>query len=331
MSRLAEYVAYHRESAAAGDIDPSYAMLRYVADRFELNDEQRYWLAFIYGLTYCGASVFYVYNEFPDFESVDSGRLQRWWDDRGRASIICQTDRRWVRSGNQFVPAVESYRRWIGRGTQGEHFAALTQAATPEARYDEVYRAATRLHSFGQFSLFLYLEALHTITPVDLAPTDLDLDVAHSCRNGLCYAYGYDQWLTPAEARTPAGAHAAIREAWDDVRHRLAEAVSPAPNVWNVETTLCAYKKYKRGSRYIGYYLDRQASEVAKMQQRVPDGVAWRVLWDFRRETYRERDCVERSVPPAAIARGLPGRWVAGRVYRTNEAVGAEPEEFMLR
>lgn len=310
MSRLAQYIAYHAESARAGDIDPSYAMLRYVCDRFELNDEQRYWLAFIFGLTYCGASTFYVYNEFPDFENVDSGRLNRWWAAH-RRDVLCQTDRRWVRSGNMFVPAVESYRVWIGSQTQHDRFAALvTRRATPEARYDAVYRAATQLYSFGQFSLFLYLEALHTITALDLCPTDLDLDVAHSCRNGLCYAYGFDQWLTPAEARTPPGAHEPIREAWHDVLARLQASISPPPNVWNVETTLCAYKKFRRDtSRYIGAYIDRQAVEIAQMAELVQDGVAWDVLWQFRESLYETNYRAETRYSHTRLQHGVPRQW----------------------
>lgn len=330
MNRVAEYVAYHAESARIGDIDPSYSMLRYVCDRFELSEEQRYWLAFIYALTYCGASVFYVYNEFPDAENVDVGRLNRWWESRGRREILCQTDRRYVRSNNQFVPAFESYRRWLGGRSQAEHFSALALGDTPEARYDAVYASARRLYSFGQFSLFLYLEALHTITPLDLAPTDLDLDVAHSCRNGLCYAYGFDHWLTPAEARTPEGAHAAIREAWLDVLDRLRRDVSPAPTVWQVETTLCAYKKYKRDEkRYIGYYLDRQAVEIAQMGHRVRDGVAWRVLWQFRQETYDESCRAESWVPTTDLLHGVPLKLRRRGLARTAQTIGVE-EEFAL-
>jgi hypothetical protein len=44
---LKEYINYHNLMYNMGDIDPSYPMLRYVCDRFELNIEQRYWLAFL--------------------------------------------------------------------------------------------------------------------------------------------------------------------------------------------------------------------------------------------------------------------------------------------
>jgi len=309
MSRLQEFLAYHNESARAGDIDPSHAMLRYLCSRFELNLEQRYWLAFLYGLTYCGASVYYAYSEFPDYENVNIGRMNRWWTDRGREAIICQTDRRWVRSSNQFVPAVESYTKWLRGKTQEEHFAQFDQA-TPETRYNALYASARQLYSFAQFSLFLYLEAIDTITPLDLVPTDLDLNKAWSCRNGLVYAYGLDHHLTPREAGTPKEGAAAIAEAWADLRGRVSE------NVWNLETTLCAYRKYRDGKRYLGSYLDRQALEITKMASHETTGVAWSVLWDYRRETYDHSYLAELH---GGIKReSLTTAWKEDRVEKTR-------------
>jgi hypothetical protein len=313
VSRIQEYLAYHNESARVGDIDPSYAMLRYLCDRYELNDEQRYWLAFVYALTYCGPSTFFVYNEFPDYENLDSGRMNRWWFSYGREQIICQTDRRWCRSRNQFVDAIESYRKWVGVRTQAEHFAQFT-GATPEERYKKLYKSAECLYTFGQFSLFLYLEALHTITPLDLAPTDLDLDKAWSCRYGLYYAYGLDEYITDLEAPIPIEARTPTREAWFDLWSRFGQqngVMSGQPTVWQVETTLCAYRKFHRGKRYIGYYVDRQALEIAKMQDHVKHGVAWDVLWQFRDETYHDKSyLVEKTIPSATLAKkGLSDKW----------------------
>ena len=328
MNRIDEYIRYHEHSARVGDIDPSYAMLRYVCDRFELNVEQRYWLAFIYALTYCGASVYYVYNEFPDYENLDSGRLNRWWDGGGRDAIICQTDARWRRSRNQFVDAIESYRRWIGNRTQAEHFALLCWEPTPEERYDNIYkRAKFNLFTFGQFTLFLYLEALHVITPCVLEPTDLDLDQAWSCRNGMYYAYGLEEYIRDDDVPIPIEARVQTAETWTDLRRRLAALETP-PTIWQTETILCAYRKYCRtldgiagptGKRWVGYYLDRQADEIAKMEDHVRDGVAWRVLWQFREETYLEDFRAEAH--GWATPKGIGAKWKEFGIQRTRELV----------
>lgn len=312
MTRIQEYLAYHAESARIGDIDPSYGMLRYVCDRFELNTEQRYWIAWLYAMTYCGASAFYAYNEFPDYENVDVGRLQRWWDDRGRQQIICQTDRRWVRSSNQFVPAFRSYRDWLNSADQAEHFAKLIEdAESPEQRYDTVYESARyNLFSFGQFSLFLYLEALHTITPIDLMPTDLDLDKAWSCRNGLYYAYEEDGLVEDTQSGIEPEHRQQTLDLWSALRAELAKLPTP-PTIWQTETILCAYRKWHRGKRYVGYYLDRQAVEIAKMEDHVRNGVAWRVLWEYRSESLPDHSyLVETAVDKDRLAaKGIPALW----------------------
>ena len=60
-------------------------------------------------------------------------------------------------------------------------------------------------------------------------------------------------------------------------------------NIFQVETTLCAYKKYRYGKRYVGYYIDRLFNEIKQMETDIPEGVAWEVLWDFRRETFDKK------------------------------------------
>lgn len=313
IARLPAYLIYHRESARIGDIDPSQAMLRYIADRYEINLEQRFWLAFLYGLTYNGPSAFYLYHEWPDFENVDLGRMNRWWTSRGRAETACQTDRRWVRSGNMFVPAVESYRRWIGSQTQESLFALAAKGETPEQRYDHLYASASVLHSFGQFALFLYLEALDTVTPLALTPTDLDLSKAWSCRHGLLYAYNLDMYINDRETPTQPEAEIPVAYAWADLRRLL----QPGATVWNLETTLCAYRKFMDGKRYIGYYLDRQATEIAKMEDHVKDGVDWDVLWQYRSETYPADELVERLYR-GKLTSGVPSAWKNVRMERTR-------------
>ena len=290
MSLLQEYHRYHKYSLDSGDIDPSHKMLAYICDVYELNTEQRYWLAFVYSLTYSGASTFYVYNEFPDFDRVDENRLMSWWFERGRDTIIMQTDRRWIRSSNLFVPTVMSYKDDI-QTSQEEFFERLIQGIEdPEDAYDKVYQWANTLPNFGQFSLFLYLEALYTITDLRITPHDLDLDTAWSCRNGLVYAYDIMEYYTPNNTKMPENGRDRILECWEDLKRDM---VPDQGTIWNLETTLCAYRKYKDNkSRYLGYYLDREAREIAKIQSK-DSGCCWGVLWDYRRETYESQHLIE--------------------------------------
>lgn len=281
------YEEYHARSLEAGDIDPSYEMLRYVCDRFELTTEQRYWLAFLYATCYSGPTVFYIYNEFPDYENVDVDRLWRWWNEN-KGRCVFQTDRRWVKSKNSFVPMFESYRDWCAGVTQGQKWQSLN-SGDPFLTYDIAFEDCGKIEQMGRFSLFLFLEAVHVVTGFPMKPRSMDIREADSCRNGLAEAIGRPKLNTHLSgARLPTPALEYLQGCFDMMVSKLT-AADPRNTVCNIETTLCAYKKYKLGKRYIGYYLDRQAGEIEAMQKNVREGVDWSVLWDYRRETYQKQ------------------------------------------
>ena len=268
------YTEYHDASMSAGDVDPSVYCLKYLADRFELNMEQRHWISYLYGLSYCAPTVFYMYNEFPDYEYVDVGRLSRWWADK-KKNCIFQTDRLRLKSNDQVVDSFVSYRKLAGNSQQ-DYFRC--------ENWRETYKKIEGIKYFGRFSLFNYLDVLNAITSVNHKPDHLNMIEAVSCRNGLAYAINRpdlaDKKITRQDAM---------------LLHKefVRLLKSHNGNVFQIETTLCAYKKYIRGKRYVGYYLDRMHSEIKKMQEGVRDGVYWDVLWQYREETYDKKYLME--------------------------------------
>ncbi len=263
------YQEYHRQSLEACDIDTAVTCLRYIAERFELTIEQRYWIAFIYGCCYSAVTTFYIYNEFPEFSLVDRDRLALWW--RGNKSkLIFQTDRLRIKSNNQFVECFESYRALV-KNSQQAYFASKSCA--------EIYEKISRIKYFGRFSLFNYLDTLNQIADINLKPTQLNMLEAESCRNGVAFAIGrgdlVDKKLTAAEAVLLHNAFLRLlRENKGDI--------------FKVETSLCAYKKYRLGKRYVGYYIDRMYRELKQIEP-VVTGVCWDVIWQFREETINKK------------------------------------------
>jgi len=285
MDDLKKYYEYHRKSSVAKDIDPANDTLRYISNRFELNIEQRYWLAFLYACTYSPTTAYYIYNEFPDFENVDVNRLQRWWD-MNKKVLIFQTDRLRVKSSNQFVAAFQSYKELIGSSTQHNFFCSLI-LSTPDKSYDNVYQKSSGIFTFGRFTLFIYLEMLHVLTGLDIEPTTLNLKEAESCRNGVALAFsmyslnthGTELKITPSEIEL-------LQNMFTEIKNHVQKMSIEHTNIWNIETTLCAYKKWRLGKRYVGFYIDRAGAEITKMSQSITDGIDWSPLWDFRKETY---------------------------------------------
>jgi hypothetical protein len=278
------YIEYHEKSYDIGDIDPAYPMLKYLCDRFELNIEQRYWLAFLYGCCYCGPTVYYIYNEFPDFENVDVDRLQRWWT-ANKHRLLFQTDRLRIRSNNQFIPAFESYKSLIdcmpkGIQTQHDFVDCIFPYTLPFHNYQVVYKVFSNVKYFGRYSMFLWLECMRHLTGIQILPDRLDWKNASNCYQGLMLAqFGHQM---------PAGDCLMADLLLKDYIHRLQQrGANRRTDIWNVETTLCAYYKYMQGKRWIGYYIQRQQKEIDTMVANVPGGVCWDVLYDFRKEYFQ--------------------------------------------
>lgn len=269
-----DYLKYHIESSKIRDIDPANDALSYVANRFELNMEQRYWLAFLYSTCYCGATAFYMYNEFPDFENVNVGRLERWWD-KNKQRCVFQTDRLRIKTTNQFVPTFKSYRDWVGGYTQEQKFAQLL---TPklEWTYDQAFKAVTDVRNIGRFTAFIYLEMVAVLTNFKVWPKTFKWEEADNCRKGLCYA------LKVADSQPDEQLDKMLWQVQSKLKKHCEHA-----SIYNIETTLCAYKKYVHGKRHVGYYLERQLAEIDKMASNVFTGVCWDVLYQFRKETYK--------------------------------------------
>lgn len=249
--------------------------------------EQRFWLAFLYAATYHAPVSFYIYNEFPDAENVDIGRMQRWWT-ANRPNIQFQTDRRWIRSRNQFVPMVASYLGIIGKG-QENHFWKY-DTGDPVATYNNVYEDMLRVKHFGRFAMFLYLESVAVLTGFPIEPRGMDLKNSLSSRNGLCYAIGRDDLLcghSYGRSDIAATDYNFLRKELKSIVGELREEDEHCTDIWSVETSLCAYKKVHRGKRYLGYYIDRQHDEIEFMQQHITNGVDWQPLWDFRRTHFQ--------------------------------------------
>lgn len=285
---MVDYLEYHTRSSEAKDIDPSNDCLRYVANRFELNIEQRYWLAFLFGTCYSATMVYYVYNEFPDYENVDVNRLERWWNSNKHKTLF-QTDRLRIKTQDKFVETFVSYRNLLAGMSQEDYFQSLKQP-TRQNTYDYCYTNLSEIKNFGRFTMFIYLEMVNVLTGYDFEPTYLDLRNAESCRNGLVYHLGHYELDTHGNNKKLNAKHISyLQYKFRELKTIIEALPIEHTNIWNIETTLCAYKKYKKGKRYVGYYIDRQRKEIEKMESNVSAGVDWSVLWQFRQETYNKK------------------------------------------
>jgi hypothetical protein len=249
--------------------------------------EQRYWLAFLFGTCYCAPTVYYIYNEFPDYSTVDVNRLKKWWD-QNKSKLIFQTDRQRVRSNDQFVDSFISYRNIVGK-TQENHFSAF-KSNEPTRTYSNALKSMSEVYSFGRFTMFIYLEMVSVLTNCKMIPNDLDLKNAESCRNGLALALGRKDLFTHFnDKKLNETDYFDLYYGLNQIEAEIEKMNINHKSMFAIETTLCAYKKAKLGKRYIGYYIDRNREEIEKMSKNIPNGVDWSVLWDFRKTAYNAK------------------------------------------
>lgn len=295
-NRRAGFINWCAWSLKNNDCDPALWLLNYLFDRYEHNIEQKYWIAWIYGTTYHLPTAWIIWNEFPDYELVDQDRL-KWWNDENYKRLRYQTDTKYNKG---YLPQqFASYKKWINHnnktGTQRERFNNFIQKQS----FDFLWQTINKnLYKFGRYSTWYYMQTLKDCVGVDLNPSDLKLDDysgSRSHRNGFCYALNKDDWIDKKLHRSCIDYmnHEAI-----NIKNELLDQYNIEMDYYQMETLLCSYKKIYRKSRgrYLGYYLDRQAEEIKKVEGDDWFGIDWQVFWDAREETLYKSQSASRNI-----------------------------------
>ncbi len=277
------------------DCDPALWLLNYLFKRFEHNLEQKYWIAWIYGTTYHLPTAWIIWNEFPDFELVNQSRLQKWNDENFKR-LRYQTDTKWNKG--HLPQQYASYKRWVlhdnPEGTQRARFKKLMNKP-----FEYIWLSiVNNMHKFGRYSTWYYLQTLEECVGVPIYPNNLKLNDhsgSKSHRNGLLYALSHEDLINQKlDSNTIFYLeHQAAR-----LKKELKDESNIDMNFYQMETLLCSFKKIfrNRDGRYLGYYLDRQAEEIKKVEQDEWNGIDWQVFWDGREETLHPKLAASKQI-----------------------------------
>jgi hypothetical protein len=281
-----DFINWFGWSLKIEDCDSALYMTNYFFDRFEYNREQRYWLVWLYGTTYHFPTSYLIWNEFPDMELVGVDRLSNW-NNENYSRLRYQTDTKWNKG---HLPAqFLSYKEWVGDRTQHE---AIYENLTndPFQNFYTLWNIANSWHKFGRYTSWFYLQTLKQCAKVNLDIDSLwlhDYSGSRSHRNGLCYAVGRPEWVNQKlDSLQLDFLNKEAAEMLTEVKVRFPD-VSHKADYFAMETCLCSFKKLfrTRDGRYLGYYLDRQAEEIKKVEQDGWFGIDWQPMWDARKET----------------------------------------------
>ena len=281
------FIRWYAWSLKYDDCDPAVWCTNYLHKRYEHNDEERIWFAWLYGNTYQLPTAWVLKNEFPDFELATVDRMTQW-NTTNYKRLRYQTDTKWNKG---HLPAMfESYQKFIGNKSQREVMESY-YGYTEEENFDALWRVLKdSLHKFGRYSTWFYLQHLKHTAGILVTPTSLmldDYDGSRSHRNGLLCALGRHNDM---DRKLTAGEYANLEsEAYEilcETEARFPE-LSNQIDFFTMETCLCSFKKIFRThhGRYLGYYLDRQAEEIIQAEKDGWYGIDWDVLWQARNET----------------------------------------------
>jgi hypothetical protein len=303
--RIEDFKQYYILSQSVKDVDPNIWMSKYIIDRMELNQEQILWFCFLSSITYQLPTAYMIINEYPDLENVGEDRLRIWW---GEVQGLCpfQTDKLKQR---KFLPeSVVSYKHLVN-GSQVEYFKSILTDNANE-NFNTILRIGLEsVAHFGRFSIWNWAQMLKQVAGLPIEPESLLLgdSSSESHTHGICYALGKDEWAkkiryTDASGKRKKEVHKFSKEDCALLEAECKEMIESLSSNgvvvdnYYIETIACAYKKVFRenDSRYIGYYLDRQAEDIIKTSANW-SGVDWDLLWQAREEMLRN-DLLNKSV-----------------------------------
>ena len=283
---------YYHWSLKTNDCDPALYLMNYVNKRMELNIEQRYWFAWLYGNTYNVATAWILFNEFPDFENVDLDRLKKWNTDNYKR-LRYQVDNKWQKG---HLPGMFfSYKENIMlRGSnQQEYFESLCTGDGVYNFYTMQNEIVKQWYKFGRYLSWFYLQTLRETCDLNLQPEDLLLkeQSSKSHRNGLLFALGMDEVVNEDMKLDKELYEILDIEAEEILKEMETEFPDVQVDYFSMETTLCAFKKIfrKKHGRYLGYYIDRQGEDIKQCEEDGWSGIDWQLLWDGRNEIIDNR------------------------------------------
>lgn len=336
MSNRETFIRWFAWSVRFKDVDPAVWMTNYLNERYEHNEEQRFWLAWLYGNTYYLPTSWVIMNEFPDFELATYERMNDW-NTKNFRRLRYQTDTKW--SKGHLAEMFKSYRKMIGNKTQSEFFAGF-------GGFDDLFEYVQKTqHKFGRYCTWFYLQHLQSTCGMsNLQPKTLlldDISGSRSHRSGLLLAAGKSESLSVKlkEISRPTTSEISWLEGF--AADILVEAKERFPEYadeftpFTMETCLCSFKKLfrSRDGRYLGYYNDRVSEEIQKVEQDGWDGIEWDVLWQAREETLdprlsKKRANIQKEYFPFYMKYGKLMRedWMFSDVQPVKQGV----EEFLL-
>lgn len=247
--RMEEFCAYHRD----GDGECNAILLKEYADAHGLTAKDRFDLAYFFSITYCCESGIILLGNRVNLNAAEL-----------KADMIFQSDRKYVKMRDNFIRLTDQWKRGLRSYDTGRWFKDGV------LQLERAIKDVEKWYMFGRFSAFLFLETYATLMNAPVTNTTIDWEHGDTATSGLLNLFGHDEFATDFDRK---GVLQVPVDKMDGYLRKTAENVKLSggdPNTTKIETSLCAYRKFYKGTRYNGYYLDRMLEELVWYQRERP-------------------------------------------------------------
>lgn len=249
-----------------------YGLIRPYCKDKNLSTEARLWLAFLYGLSYSVTTTIRFLEEFPEISAVKPKAITKFWENN-KPTLWFAPDKRYLKNNDQVIPAIKCMYKRSGKN-MSEYVLPLLKEG-----FDTTYKEITKTwRYFGPEGAYLFFDAVYGTMP-KLYSDPTNLDWAHSgstVKDGMAHLLCLDEAI---------GTSNHPYQRYDKVIDNLVNKYDFAKIV--LESNLCFFRKLFKGTRYLGYYADRQLEECRNVS-----GILLTKyhidIWDYREATTPE-------------------------------------------
>lgn len=254
--RITEFVDYHIN----GDGECNNVILKWYADKHNLSPQQRYEIAFLFSMCYSVPSAIIMYNACNQGVTLESLKPIK-------SRVIFQSDRKYMKMKDNFERGVKCF---VENNSDYEKFKndVCVEGLIGLAH---AIRKVQSWVMFGRFGAFLFLETLCALEDVRVVDTTMKWSQGDTATSGIMNLFGKD---SEANLFDKTGKLLIKGEQLDYYLSVVKLALKKAgcdTNIAEIETSLCAYRKFYKGSRYNGYYLDRMLEEIHNIEAEYAD------------------------------------------------------------
>lgn len=278
---------YRLEDQIQDDPSPSRVLALW-AEHHNLDKEDKAWLSYLYGLTYSTTTAIFIFRHFPSLGGIANKKeLRNFWKEN-KQRLYFNRDRRYIKNNDQFVDAIAGLRKFEGK-TLYPQLEGLTD--------DSIYhRIVKNWPYFGRHAAFLFFDAYSKmLNDGECSLSSIsNWGEAKTIAEGLALATYDDELYQKAKDKKLTGEDFVKLDA-------LVKKIEQdcGANFTDIESTICAYSKLFKGTRYLGYYIDRFQEELRQANNNLYPPEDMRELWELRAKV----------TPPAYLGEfmGWPG------------------------